>query len=394
VLGFEIETLVRIGLAGLLLVVVGPVVVVVHELAHAVVGRLMGFDVAEVQFGTGPAWWTFWVGRVRVTVRNWPDHGYVVVHYRSRRWLRARIVALGLAGPAADLASCGVAWWWASVAEGPWQAVAFYIAMVLALVALGGLVPLRQRGGNSDMALVLEVLRAPREVVEGLVVAYPMLSTIHAWQCAFEQGRLDDAQVLLAAHRRDPASAGWTSSMASLLSVARGDFERALGEQEASDAHDRAALPQGAVLDRRVARDRELTMATNRAFVLILIDRPEARAEALRLVAGWPVRPLDRREQQTAMARTRGLVLLRHGRVAEAMRALRAAVRGHEPHWLRALGMAHLAEAFVHARHWHEAARWARKARRLDPTGPLLPLFLRPVEAALAERRAPAKPIR
>ena len=87
-------------------------------------------------------------------------------------------------------------------------------------------------------------------------------------------------------------------------------------------------------------------------------------------------------------------MLLRHGRVAEAMRALRAAVRGHEPHWLRALGMAHLAEAFVHARHWHEAARWARKARRLDPTGPLLPLFLRPVEAALAERRAPAKPIR
>lgn len=331
-LGFEFEILVQIGLAGLLLVVVGPIVVVVHELAHAVVGRLVGFDVVEVQLGTGPAWWAFWVGKVRATVRNWPDHGHVVLHYRGRRWLRARIVACALAGPLADLASFGLACWWAAVAEGPWQGVALYIAMVLALVASAALVPFRRRGGNSDMALVLDVLRAPREVVEGLVVAYPVLSTIHAWQCAFEQGRLDDAQVLLAAHQRDPASAGWTSSLASLLSIARGDFERALVEQDASDAHELAARPQGAVLDRRVVRDRELAVATNRAFLLILIDRPDARAEALRLVAGWPVRPLDHREQQTAMARTRGLVLLRHGRVAEAMRALRAAVRGHEAH--------------------------------------------------------------
>lgn len=393
-LGFEFEILVRIGLAGLLLVVVGPIVVVLHELAHAVVGRLVGFDVVEVQFGTGPAWWAFWLGRVRVTVRSWPDHGYVVLHYRGRRWLRARIVACALAGPSADLASFGMACWWASVAEGPWQSVALFVAVVLALVAFAALVPFRRRGGDSDMALVLDVLRAPREVVDALVSAYPTLSAIGACQCAFEQGRLDDVELLLESHRHEPANAGWTCSLASLSSIARGNFERALVELEASDAHDRAALPQGAVLDRRVARDRELTRATNRAFVLILIDRPEARDEALRLVAGWPVRPIDRGEQQTAMARTRGLVLLRHGRVAEAMRALRAALRGHEPHWLRALGMAHLAEAFVHTRHFDEAARWASKARRLDPTGPLLPLFLRPVETALAERRAPAMPIR
>lgn len=374
---------------------VGPFLcLLVHESAHALVGRLSGFDVIEVQFGSGPAWWARWFGRIRITFHNWPTHGHVLALYRGERWLRPRIALFALAGPVSNLALFAAAWAWVAVAEHPWQLVAFFCMVQTGWTAAWSFVPRTLRNGaQSDLQIVLAVARLDPSTVPAMVAHYGVLAAHHECQRAFELGRLDVAEGVLAAHRGDPVHVGWTGSMAILLALSRGDPERALVESERGRAALQAvADPPGE--SAAAARERRLEWEINRAFVMAAIGTEEATAAAMRLVSSWPSARHARGESVVAAQRTRGLVLLRRGSVGHAIVCLRAALRGHEPHWLRALGMAHLAEAFVHARHFDEAARWARKARRLDPTGPLLSIFLRPVEAALADRRAPAPPIR
>lgn len=374
---------------------VGPFLcLLVHESAHAVVGRLCGFDVIEVQFGSGPAWWARWFGRIRITFHNWPTHGHVVALYRGERWMRTRIALFALAGPVSNLALFAAAWAWAAVAGDPWQFVAMFCVMQTGWITAWSFVPRTLRNGaKSDLQIVLAVARLDPSTVPTMVAHYGVLAAHHECQRAFELGRLDVAEGVLAAHRGDPVHVGWTGSMAILLALSRGDPQRALVELDRGRAALLAVVNPPA---ESAAAPRELGLEweINRAFVMAAIGTEEATAAAMRLVSSWPSARHARGESAVAAQRTRGLVLLRRGSVGHAIVCLRAALRGHEPHWLRALGMAHLAEAFVHTRHFDEAARWARKARRLDPTGPLLPLFLRPVEAALAQRRAPAAAIR
>lgn len=374
---------------------VGPfLIVVVHEVAHALVGHLCGFAVIEVQFGTGPAWWARWFGRTRVTFSNWPNHGHVRALYRGERWLRTRIALFALAGPVADLALFAASLAWLAVAESPWQLVALIGVLQAGLIAVTDFVPRTHRNGlPSDLRIALSAVRLEPATVASVVAQSSVFAAYHECHRAFERGQLDVAEQVLVAHRGDAAHVGWTGSMAVLLELSRGNPVQALAELDSGRLALRA-LEAPSALPTEESRELQFVWEINRAFVLAMIGTDEATAAALQLVSGWPSVRHARGESAVAAQRTRGLVLLRRGSVAHAIVALRAALRGHEPHWLRALGMAHLAEAFVHTRHFDEAARWARKARRLDPTGPLLPYFLRPVEKALAERRAPAEPIR
>lgn len=386
-----------VAVACVLVVPVGAVLLLlVHEIAHAVVGHLCGFAVVEMQFGTGPAWWARWFGSMRVTFSSWPSHGYVVGCFRGVRWLRTRIALFALAGPMANLAVFALAFSWYQVAESPWLPLARLGMAYTGLAAAVAFVPKTLRtGGQSDLQVVLAAARLGPEAAAGLIAHNAGFAAHHACMRAFELGQLDAAEAVLATHRGDPAHRGWTGAMAALLAVARGMPARALAELDDIERDERAAEAREAVPEPLArTKDRRLAREINRAFVLVAIGTDEAAAAALLLVAAWPAGRHARGETAVAARRTRGLVLLRCGRIAEAIVELQKAVRGHEPHWLRALGMAYLAEAFVRTRHFDAAARWARKARRLDPTGPLLPLFLRPVEAALAERRAPAPPIR
>jgi hypothetical protein len=92
-----------IALNSLLLLVSGVIGVVAHEAAHALVARAVGLHVESVVIGVGPVVWEWSNGDNDVELRAVPFGGGVTVTAPSRRWLRARLTAMILAGPMANV---------------------------------------------------------------------------------------------------------------------------------------------------------------------------------------------------------------------------------------------------------------------------------------------------
>lgn len=389
---------------------------VLHELAHVLAAMLVGFRVVEIDLGRGPAWFARWWGGALVTVRPWPVHGYVCALYRGRRWLRPRLVAVALAGPLLNvLAAVAMQVVTSAVLDdGEYftarGALLWATTLSCWVLALGAFVPAvvggRRGFFSSDVQFAWLAARASEAQLAAGLVANAAQAAQHRFERAFHTGDLAAAEAELTARvaANGPDEASWSD--AALLALARGDASAAFAMHEQAEAAAREAAPashgqSGAPsLAARAARhEHAQQLAIVRAFFLVQRGDVAALAEAQALAAGWPTgrRAGVPTATRTAMLRTRGELLLAQGQPAAAVPLLRAAVRGHEPYWLRAIGMALLAQALLRAggaAAVAEAGRWADRARRLDPHGPLLPRHLRPVEAALAERRASAAAIR
>lgn len=81
--------------------------VIVHELAHALVSKLVGFHTLAIHAGPLAAWWDP-SNRFRVGFTGWTSSllgGHVMTLPRTTRGLRWRCIAVLLAGPAASLCS-------------------------------------------------------------------------------------------------------------------------------------------------------------------------------------------------------------------------------------------------------------------------------------------------
>lgn len=392
------------------------VLCVLHELAHALAAMLVGFRVVEIDLGRGPAWFARWWAGALVTMRPWPVHGFVRALYRGRRLLRPRLVAVALAGPLLNvLAAVSMqAVTWAVLDDDEYftarGALLWATTLSCWMQALGAFAsaPFGGRGGfwSLDVQFAWAAMRATQAQLEDGLVANVMQAALHRFERAFQAGDLAAAETELAAwitaHGRDETSWSWTA----LLELARGDAAAAFAAHERAEAGVRAAAvasqgdPAVLPLAARAARhEHAQQIAIVRTFFLVQRGDVAALAEAQALAAAWPTgrRAGVPTATRTAMLRTRGELLLAQGQPAAAVPLLRAAVRGHEPYWLRAIGMAVLAQALLRAggdAAVAEAVRWAARARRLDPHGPLLPPHLRSFEAALAERRASAAAIR
>lgn len=384
-----------------------------HELAHALAAMLVGCRVVEIDLGRGPAWFARWWGGACVTLRPWPLHGYVRSLYRGRRWLRTRLVAVVMAGP---LLNVLVAVAMQSVTGAVLEAGEYFTARGALLwattlscwvLALGAFVPALVGGRSgfwsTDVRFAWLAARATEAQLADGLAANAMQAAQHRFERAFHVSDLAAAEAELAArvaaNGHDEAS--WSDS--ALLQLARGDAVAAFAAHERAEAAGRAAIawrradgPDLPAAQRVLLQEHERQLAIARAFFLVQRGDADALAEAQAIVAAWPTgrRRTAPPATHAAMLRTRGELLLAQGQPAAAVPLLRAAVRGHEPYWLRAIGMALLATALLRTDGAPEAVLWARRARSIDPHGPLLPRRLRPVEAALAERRASAAAIR
>jgi membrane-associated protease RseP (regulator of RpoE activity) len=76
---------------------------VVHELGHALVARLVGWHVHEIVIGFGPELVRFRALGANATVRLIPVEGYVVPSPDSLRGARGKSALIYFAGPAAEL---------------------------------------------------------------------------------------------------------------------------------------------------------------------------------------------------------------------------------------------------------------------------------------------------
>lgn len=389
---------------------------VLHELAHVLAAMLVGFRVVEIDLGRGPAWFARWWGGACVTLRPWPLHGYVRSLYRGRRWLRTRLAAVALAGPLWNvLAAVAMQVVTSAVLDdGEYftarGALLWATTLSCWVLALGAFVPALVGGRrgffSSDVQFAWLAARANDAQLDDGLAANLTQAAQHRFERAFHRGDLAVAEAELSARvaANGPDEASWSD--AALFALARGDATVAFAAHERAEAAARAAAsvdqPDAAApsLAARAARhEHAQQLAVARTFFLVQRGDPAALAEAQALAAAWPTGryrgvPTATR---TAMLRTRGELLLAQGQPAAAVPLLRAAVRGHEPYWLRAIGMALLAQALLGAGGASavaEAVRWAARARQLDPHGPLLPRHRRLFEAALAERRASAAAIR
>lgn len=392
------------------------VLCVLHELAHVLAAMLVGFRVVEIDLGRGPAWFARWWAGACVTLRPWPLHGYVRSLYRGRRWLRTRLAVVAMAGPLLNVlvAVAMQSATWAVLDDGEYftarGALLWATTLSCWMLAFGAFAPALLGGRRGFWSLDVQfswaAMRASQAELDEGLVANAVQAVQHRFERAFHGGDLAAAEAELATRvaANGPDEASWSD--AALLALARGDAAAAFAAHERAEAAARDAAPTShgqagapSLAARAARHEHALQLAIVRAFLLVQRGDVAALAEAQALAAAWPTgrRAGVPTATRTAMLRTRGELLLAQGQPAAAVPLLRAAVRGHEPYWLRAIGMALLAQALLRAggdAAVAEAGRWADRARRLDPHGPLLPRHLRPVEAALAERRASAAAIR
>jgi hypothetical protein len=132
----------------------GPLLVL-HEAAHALTARWLGWGVQEVVIGFGKELYRFRIGQTLVRIRMVPVEGYILPNPKSLERARLKSALIYLAGPGSELLLTVLLW----IALGerltsPTDDYALIAAQSLALAALMGagfnLLPYASGSGVSD----------------------------------------------------------------------------------------------------------------------------------------------------------------------------------------------------------------------------------------------------
>jgi hypothetical protein len=352
--------------------------IVLHEAAHAVVGRLLGMRVLGFVVGSGPVLVEFTVARCRFELHLWPRHGFVHVAMVSPTLRRTRWIAMLLSGPAADVACAWLLFAAARALGGEPGSLLLLVAIAFGIAVLVSLVPgtSRRLGIPNDVLHVWRTLRlrgdAARRAAEWSRVHIADHDAWHSLQ------RGDPAAAL---RIWDAATAGVeiVGAVRSLCVWACSGAEAALQQI----ARDRQALLR--VQDRAPLRQLDLVLDVNEAFFLVLTGRGDVLADAESCCR----RALEREQGNVAAVRTLGLVQLHRGEVDRGLRNLQWAWRQREPRWLRALCACYLAHGHALRGDGAAAGRFLDAARRLDPHCLLLPQHTRLVAGCRAASEQP-----
>jgi hypothetical protein len=141
--------------------VAAPLLVLVHELGHAVVGLVRTEGLVGVRVGRTPARWRFRVGRLHLELslhpaRNAPA-GVAAIHARFGVGTK---VALALAGPLAEASAATLI---VALALRAHLVVLVVVGAAGILDALANLIPLERHGLRSDGGYMIDALRSARD---------------------------------------------------------------------------------------------------------------------------------------------------------------------------------------------------------------------------------------
>jgi tetratricopeptide (TPR) repeat protein len=357
------------GSEALWFLVVFLVVIPIHELGHALAGALVGLRIRSVIVGVGAPLLSFNVAGVAVRINLLPFGGLTLGTPQGSAWLRLRLWVFALGGPAANVVLCYV------LHRLYGQAGAATEQHRLASVA----------SSASWAVLVLNLI--PFKTAEGAASDGYSLFTIPFWKSRqLEEARVVvQAMPLMEAMRLDDLAAAGPLADAleadfpehSLTASLTGSLRHRQGRHAEALTLWRRALA-GATLPRQIA-----FLKNNIAFVDIVFGDPGNFAEAdAYSAAAMAVHP-----ELAAFVGTRGAVLVRLGRAAEALPLLRRAVAGGPAPRSQAYNRASLASALAMLGRTADARHELDEARRMNPACELL----EPAEADL--RLAPAGPL-
>lgn len=348
--------------------------VVIHELAHWGVGRLVGLRILAVQIGLGRTLARFRLGGVPVSFHEVPSMGLVWPAAPSLRWARSRWALMTSAGPATHIAWLAAAIYladaWALGA--PWQVHTGVrplasLALLNGIMLLLSLAPVSIGGQATDGATLLSLPFMKSRDRLGLVSAQWWVPA----QRAFADGDLATAAQCLETGLAARPGDVLLRMLRADVWAERGEFDRAL-----------EAL-------RDLRRDPEVedrlapVLANDLAWTLALRGRSEDLAEADALSG----------EAQSALGElppvlsTRGQVLLSLGKPEEAGSLLRSALSKTPEGRFRAAILYNLARAE------HALGRPESAGQRLDDARSIT--LDSPSRArAEAELALPAPPLR
>jgi hypothetical protein len=346
------------------------VVIPIHELGHAVAGLLVGHRIRSVVIGVGPPLLAFDLAGVAIRINLLPLGGLTMGTPRASGWLRLRLWIFAAGGPAANVALCYVLqrlYGHDAAVTVEQHRLASVAASASWTVLVLNLIPFKTgEGQGSDGHSLLTIPFWKRPQIEEARLTVEALPLIEALQ----RHDIDTAAPLAEAlQERFPERR--------LVASWMGSVRHHQGRHQEAIVLWRQALAQ-ATHPRQVA-----FLKNNIAFAELVLGDPEAFAEA----DAFSAAALAAHPELTPFVGTRGAVLVRLGRAAEALPLLRRATAAQTPARSQAYNRASLASALAMLGRTAEARQELDEARRMNPACELL-------EAAEADlRSAPAVPV-
>lgn len=311
-----------------------PSLVLLHELSHASVGRLLGFRTQRIRMGLGPAWFRF--GRLHVHAR--PYFGGTWLGTRSGAGIRLRIALMTLAGaalplllvvpPALRWGSMDPSFLWTRIAP---LEMAAWIAL---LQACASYLPLPFRGRANDGVLLWRAFTRPEEQLRR---AYHENTTAMSLAILDEDWKTGIAAAR-AALEEDPSH-----PMAVMLLT-----------REGGDRETVRSLLKNFRLDHPM-RDFVPAAANNLAWCLLVLGEEAGEADRLSRFA------VESSPEPAEFQGTRGCVLAESGSFEEAHRRLFDACEFHTDAGDRSTVAAALAWVCRRLGRIEESASWASR---------------------------------
>jgi tetratricopeptide (TPR) repeat protein len=359
-------------------------IVVLHELAHACAGRVLGVHVFRVIIGSGKLLVTRRAFGITWEWRLWPFSGGTVMACPPQAGNRARFFGAVLAGPALHAFLLGAAaafqmfllilqeWFGLDLALLlQWTGLFLVFDLILLLF---NLLPRRARGSagqiGSDGLQLLNLLFMKPEDEQLRAQSFYLIGAVEA----FRRGEADEAlrwagQGL---ERYPDQPALRTVRGEALIQKKRFAEARAVFADLLSSEGGKSLLIQS-------------LMQSNIAYTDVLLRDPDLLPEADR----FSMQALRRLPWEPAIAGTRGAVLLELGRLDEGIELLEKALAGQKTNSGKAADAFHIADGEARRGNTERSRRYRELAHKYDPN-----LFLLQGNGEKSQRRIPRPPTR
>jgi len=337
--------------------VVSSLLVCLHELGHALVGRVVGLRVFWVAIGVGRPLYEgqFWGTNLRINL--WPSRGATALAASTPHLIRLRLWAAVCAGPATHLAPFALCYLAAGrlttfpPAGDIWSTPAPF-AVLLYANALLLLLSLFSAGGGTltrpDGHRLMQIPFWKEQEVAEYLATYPALE-------AYEFMRRGDLKQAVARYQAALALAADSYVLRHDLAVARllqGEYEQARTAFVGLLSQESSRLP-----------GRRLLLLNNIAWADLMLRR----ADLLREADTYSEEAIKELPNLPAIQGTRGAVLVTLGRAEEGLSLLKKSFRRHSEPSARASVACWIAIAETRTGHGEEARVWFGKAERLCP---------------------------
>jgi hypothetical protein len=327
------------------------VVVVGHELGHAVAGRLFGYRIFEISLGMGPKLLDTTAGRTHLVVRPFPLAGHTMLAPTRMHGSRVPGLLVSLAGPFTNLVMLAIALT-GDLAD-PWTNA---VLVVNGYVLVTNLLPIRVKNPLgvviSDGRRALSALEADDRALADLAAARYLGEAYVLRTLGDHAGALRWDEEGLAAH---PGNAHLTGDAAVAMIQLRRYTEARTMLLRLLDRDDLKPPSRAIHLNNLAWAD---LMSGDPA---LLPEALTSSAEALELLPG-----------PAALKGTRGFALIEQGAIADGLKLSRQAYRSHAAPADRAAGACVIAIGAARDGRLAMAERHLLTAARLDPGHPLL----------------------